>query len=64
MGVSAELQQELYGYLCVHYAIRSLIGTVAQHFEEDPLRFSFTRTLRAAQWPLAGRPAFSPLPLG
>ena len=56
--------QEIYGFLCVHYAIRSLIGTVAQHFEEDPLRFSFTRTLRAAQWPLAGRPAFSPLPLG
>lgn len=56
--------QEIYGYLCVHYAIRSLIGTVAQHFEEDPLRFSFTRTLRAARRSLAGRPAFSPSPLG
>ena len=52
--------QEVYGFLCVHYAIRSLIGTVAQHFEEDPLRFSFTRTLRAARRSLAARPAFSP----
>ncbi len=52
--------QEIYGYLCVHYAIRSLIGTVAHHFEEDPLRFSFTRTLRAARRSLAARPAFSP----
>ena len=52
--------QEIYGYLCVHYAIRSLIGGVAQHFEEDPLRFSFTRTLRAARRSLAARPAFSP----
>jgi hypothetical protein len=52
--------QEIYGYLCVHYAIRSLIGGIAHHFDEDPLRFSFTRTLRAARRSLAGRPAFSP----
>ncbi|WP_427004507.1 IS4 family transposase [Pseudarthrobacter sp. H2] len=52
--------QEIYGYLCVHYAIRSLIGDVAHHFEEDPLRFSFTRTLRAVRRSLAARPAFSP----
>lgn len=52
--------QEIYGYLCVHYAIRSLIGSVAHHFEEDPLRISFTRALRAARRSLAGRPAFSP----
>ena len=56
--------QEIYGFLCVHYAIRSLIGTVAQHFEEDPLRFSFIRTLRAARRSLAARPAFSPSTLG
>ncbi|WP_427005695.1 IS4 family transposase [Pseudarthrobacter sp. H2] len=52
--------QEIYGYLCVHYAIRSLIGDVAHHFEEDPLRFSFTRTLRAVRRSLAARPAISP----
>ena len=52
--------QEIYGYLCVHYAIRSLMGAIAQDFDEDPLRFSFTRTLRAARRSLAERPAFSP----
>ncbi len=52
--------QEIYGYLCVHYALRSLIGEVAQDLDEDPLRISFTRTLRAARRSLAARPAFSP----
>lgn len=52
--------QEIYGYLCVHYAIRSLIGEVASHFEEDPLRISFTRTLRAARRSLAAPGAFPP----
>lgn len=52
--------QEIYGHLCAHYAIRSLIGTVAAEFDEDPLHFSFTRTLRAARRSLAARPAFSP----
>ena len=56
--------QEIYGYLCAHYAIRSLIGAVAAEFDEDPLQFSFTRTLRAARRSLAGRPAFSPSPTG
>lgn len=54
--------QEIYGYLCVHYALRSLIAGVAQHFEEDPLRISFTRTLRAARRSLADSPAFPPSP--
>lgn len=52
--------QEIYGYLCVHYALRSLIGEVARDLEEDPLRVSFTRTLRAARRSLARSPAFSP----
>ncbi|MET3174625.1 UNVERIFIED_ORG: hypothetical protein ABIB52_002476 [Arthrobacter sp. UYCu721] len=52
--------QEIYGYLCAHYAIRSLIGTVAADFDEDPLHLSFTRTLRAARRSLAARPAFPP----
>jgi len=56
--------QEIYGYLCTHYAIRSLIGTVAHEFNEDPLKFSFTRTLRAARRSLASRPAFSPSETG
>ncbi|WP_346926608.1 IS4 family transposase [uncultured Arthrobacter sp.] len=56
--------QEIYGHLCAHYAIRSLIGTVAAEFDEDPLQFSFTRTLRAARRSLATRPAFSPSQAG
>ena len=40
--------QEIYGCLCAHYAIRSLIGTVAKEFDEDPLNFSFTRTLEGS----------------
>ncbi|MBM7848596.1 IS4 family transposase [Arthrobacter roseus] len=52
--------QEIYGYLCAHYGLRSLIADVAHQFEEDPLWFSFTRTLRAARRTIAGPPAFSP----
>ena len=40
--------QEIYSYLCAHYAIRSLIGTVAKEFDEDPLNFSFTRNLEGS----------------
>ncbi|WP_431710494.1 IS4 family transposase [Glutamicibacter uratoxydans] len=52
--------QEIYGFLCAHYALRALIGQVAREFDEDPLRFSFTRTLRAARRSIAGVPDFSP----
>lgn len=52
--------QEIYGYLCTHYALRTLIGEVAAEFDEDPLRISFTRTLRAARRSMAARPGFSP----
>lgn len=52
--------QEIHGHLCVHYAIRALINEVAGEFEENPLRISFTRTLRAARRTVIGHPAFSP----
>jgi len=52
------VMKEIYGYLCVHYASRWLIGEVARDLEETPLRISFTRTLRAARRSLARRPAF------
>lgn len=52
--------QELYGYLCVHYAIRWLMHTVALEGAEDPDRLSFTRTLRAARRSTASHPGFSP----
>ena len=43
------VRQEVYGYLCVHYAIRALMHTTAEHHDVDPDRISFTRTLRAAR---------------
>lgn len=52
--------QEIYGYLCVHNALRSLIGVLAHELDEDPLRVSFMRNLRATRRSLAARPAFSP----
>lgn len=52
--------QELYGYLCVHYAIRWLMHTVALEGAEDPDRLSFTRTLRVARRTTASHPGFSP----
>lgn len=52
--------QELYGYLCVHYAIRWLTHTVAVDAGEDPDRLSFTRSLRVARRTTASHPGFSP----
>ncbi len=52
--------QEVYGYLCVHYAIRWLIHAVALAAEADPDRLSFTRSLRVARRTTASHPGFSP----
>jgi hypothetical protein len=52
--------QEAYGYLCVHYAIRWLMHTVAAKAGADPDRISFTRTLRVARRTTASHPGFSP----
>ena len=52
--------QELYGYLCVHYAIRWLMHSVALEAGADPDRLSFTRTLRVARRTTASHPGFSP----
>ncbi len=52
--------QEIYGYLCVHYAIRWLMHTVALEAGTDPDRLSFTRALRAARRTTASHPGFSP----
>ncbi len=43
------VRQEVYGYLCTHYAIRALMTEVAEHGGLDPDRVSFTRSLRAAR---------------
>ena len=52
--------QEVYGYLCVHYAIRWLMHTDATDSGKDPDRLSFTRSLRAARRTTASHPGFSP----
>lgn len=52
--------QEVYAYLCVHYAIRWLMHSVALSAGEDPDRVSFTRTLRVARRSTASHPGFSP----
>lgn len=54
------VSQELYGYLCVHYAIRWLMHAVAVDADTDPDRLSFTRSLRVARRTTASHPGFSP----
>ncbi len=52
--------QEVYGYLCVHYAIRWLMHSAATDYGHDPDRLSFTRSLRAARRSTSSHPGFSP----
>jgi hypothetical protein len=52
--------QEVYGYLCVHYAIRWLMHSAATDYGHDPDRLSFLRSLRAARRTTASPPGFSP----
>jgi hypothetical protein len=52
--------QEVYGYLCVHYAVRWLMHSVAHAARGDPDRLSFTRTLRVARRTTVSHPGFSP----
>ena len=54
------VRQELYGYLCVHFAIRWLMHSVALGVDADPDRMSFTRALRVARRTTASHPGFSP----
>lgn len=43
------VRQEVWGYLCTHYAIRALMATAASEQGLDPDRLSFTRSLHAAR---------------
>jgi hypothetical protein len=43
------VQQEIWGHLCCHYAIRVLIHDAALHADRDPDRVSFTAALRIAR---------------
>ena len=43
------VKQEIWGHLCCHYAIRTLMVEAAQHAHRDPDRVSFIAALRIAR---------------
>jgi hypothetical protein len=54
------VQQEIWGHLCCHYAIRTLMTDTARHTGHDPDRVSFVAALRIARQSVAPRGRFSP----
>jgi hypothetical protein len=50
--------QEIWGHLCCHYAIRSLMGQAATHAGHGPDRLSFVAALRITRSTLAQSGAF------
>ena len=52
--------QEIWGHLCCHYAIRSLMAQAATHSGHDPDRVSFVAALRITRQTLAHPGAFPP----
>lgn len=53
-------EQELYGFLLVHHAIRHLMHQAAARVDQDPDRISFTRSLRVVRRQVTDQAAFSP----
>jgi hypothetical protein len=56
----ALVEQEIWGYLCCHYAIRTLMYEAAHDATVDPDRVSFTAALRITRRSLAHARAFPP----
>jgi hypothetical protein len=56
--------QEVWAYLLVHYAIRTLMHQAALDAEVDPDRLSFTRSLHIARRQVTSQAAFSPSAAG
>ena len=54
--------QEIWGYLCCHYAIRTLMWEAAAHTGTDPDRVSFVAALRISRRSIAHEGDFSPSP--
>lgn len=52
--------QEIWGHLCCHYAIRTLMAEAALHAGDDPDRVSFVAALRIARRSIAQQGAFPP----
>ncbi len=53
--------QEIWGHLCCHYAIRSLMAQAAEHAGHDPDRVNFVDALRTTRATLAQAGAGPPL---
>ncbi len=58
------VEQEVYGFLLVHYAIRTLLHQAAADAGLDPDRLSFTRTLRLVRRQIPAQAGLSPLTAG
>lgn len=54
------VEQEIYGFLLTHHALRSLMHDTAQAAEIDPDRLSFVRTLRLVRRQVTDQAGFSP----
>jgi hypothetical protein len=54
------VRQEIWGHLCCHYAIWTLMADAAGHTGRDPDRVSFVAALRIARQAVAPRGAFPP----
>ncbi len=52
--------QEIWGHLCCHYAIRTLMADTAEHAGRDPDRVSFVAALRLARRSIAHQGDFPP----
>ena len=52
--------QEIWGHLCCHYAIRSLMSQAAEHAGHDPDRVSFTAALRIVRQTISQQGSFPP----
>jgi hypothetical protein len=54
------VEQEFYGMMLAHRAVRTLMNEAAQYQHLDPDRLSFTHSLRVIRRKLAAMPAISP----
>lgn len=54
------VRQEIWGHLCCHYAIRSLMSEAADHAGHDPDRVSFTAALRIVRQTVSQQGSFPP----
>jgi hypothetical protein len=58
------VEQEVWGMLLVHYAIRQLMHQAALDGEVDPDRVSFVRSLRVVRRQVMQQAGFSPSAAG